>query len=329
MPTYEVLLTDSNPEIDDRALTCWASPTPPTGEVIDALKGLATGYEQWIERKRAEAAALAGTAYEEAARTQVDACQEALDRIRAGIALLREKPDLMRAFRLTNEAMATQRARSAWVKAGRSGAPDLAAARWRPFQIAFMLLCLAGVDDPEHPDRGVSDLLWFPTGGGKTEAYLGLIALTTFLRRMRHGAAGGGVTVLMRYTLRLLTLQQFERAASLICAMELMRRENPAELGHEEISLGMWVGRSATPNTLESATQQLRAARSGKVLQKENPVQLHACPWCGTAIDAHHYTVDQEAVRMDVRCPRTGCAFSGDCLCTWSTRPCTGHGPPW
>ncbi|MFG2758349.1 helicase-related protein [Streptomyces wuyuanensis] len=311
VPTHEVLLTDSNPEIDDRALTMLGLAHASDVEVVAALEGLAAGYEGWIDRRRAEATTLAGTSHEKAAAAQISSCQEALDRMREGIALLRDKPDLMAAFRLANRAMATQRARSAWVKEGRVGQPDLASARWRPFQIAFMLLCLAGVDDPEHRDRGVSDLLWFPTGGGKTEAYLGLIALITFLRRMRRGAAGGGVTVLMRYTLRLLTLQQFERAAILICAMEQMRRDSPDELGHEEISLGMWVGRSATPNTLESASGQLLAARSGKVLQKENPVQLHACPWCGTALDAHHYSVDEEAARMHVRCPGTDCAFSG------------------
>ncbi|URN17710.1 MULTISPECIES: helicase-related protein [Streptomyces] len=311
VPTHEVLLTDSNPEIDAHALTMLGLATAPDTKVIDALKGLAVGYERWIDRKRREAAALAGTSYEKAASDQVASCAEALGRIREGITRLGDKPDLMRAFRLANRAMATQRARSAWSKGGKVGEPDLSSARWRPFQIAFVLLCLSGVDDSKHSDRGVSDLLWFPTGGGKTEAYLGLIALTAFLRRMRLGTAGGGVTVLMRYTLRLLTLQQFERAAILICAMEKMRRENPDELGREEISLGMWVGRSATPNTLEAAAGQLRAARSGRVLQKENPVQLHACPWCGTALDAHHYSVDEKAVRMDVRCPGTDCAFSG------------------
>ncbi|MGW2866891.1 helicase-related protein [Kitasatospora sp. NPDC001225] len=310
VPTHEVLLTDSNPTIDASALTMLGLAEAGDAEVIAALDGLADGYERWIERKRDEAAELAGTSYETAAAEQVRACREALERIRGGIALLRDKPDLMWAFRLANRAMATQRARAAWVKSGRIGEPDPTTARWRPFQIAFVLLCLAGVDDPEHPDRGVSDLLWFPTGGGKTEAYLGLIALTTFLRRKRLGPAGGGVTVLMRYTLRLLTLQQFERAAILICAMERMRLENPGELGHEEISIGMWVGRSATPNTLEVASRQLAAARSGRVLQTENPVQLHACPWCGTALDAHRYAVDEEAKRMDVRCPGTDCAFS-------------------
>ncbi|MFF1408375.1 helicase-related protein [Streptomyces sp. NPDC058289] len=311
VPTHEVLLTDSNTEIDAGALTMLGLAEALDAEVITALEGLAAGYEQWIARKRIEAAALAGTSYEETAAAQVESCEEALRRIREGIALLRDKPDLMRAFRLTNRAMATQRARSDWVKEGKVGEPDLASARWRPFQIAFVLLCLAGVDDPDHRDRGVSDLLWFPTGGGKTEAYLGLIALTAFLRRMRRGADGGGVTVLMRYTLRLLTLQQFERAAILICAMEQMRRENPADLGSEEFSIGMWVGRSSTPNTLEVAASQLRAACSGQVLQKENPVQLHACPWCGTALDAHHYAIYEGPKRMNVRCPGTDCVFSG------------------
>ncbi|MFJ9445073.1 helicase-related protein [Kitasatospora sp. NPDC101235] len=310
VPTHEVLLTDSNPTIDAKTLTMLDLAEAGDHEVIAALEGLATGYERWIERKRDEAAALVGTSYEQAAADQVSACGEALERIRGGIALLRDKPDLMWAFRLANRAMATQRARAAWVKKGQLGEPDPASACWRPFQIAFILLCLAGVDDPEHPDRGVSDLLWFPTGGGKTEAYLGLIALTTFLRRKRRGSAGGGVTVLMRYTLRLLTLQQFERAAILICAMERMRRENPEELGHEEISIGMWVGRSATPNRLDVASRQLDAARAARVLQTENPVQLHACPWCGTALDAHHYAVDEEAERMDVRCPGADCEFS-------------------
>ncbi|MFJ3661184.1 helicase-related protein [Streptomyces sp. NPDC090119] len=310
VPTVEVLLTDSNPEIDDSALSMLGLAERPEAEVLAALEALATGYEHWIDRKGAEADALAGSTYEESARNQVEACREALGRIREGIALLGSEPDLMRAFRLANRAMADQRARSAWVKSGRAGVPDPAAGRWRPFQIAFVLLCLAGIDDPDHRDRGVSDLLWFPTGGGKTEAYLGLIALTSFLRRIRKGAEGGGVTVLMRYTLRLLTLQQFERAAILLCAMERMRRDTP-DLGDEEFSLGMWVGRSATPNTLAQAEKKLAELRGApdKRLATENPVQLHACPWCGTRLDARAYEVDEDARRMHVRCPGTDCDF--------------------
>ncbi|MGJ5827687.1 helicase-related protein [Streptomyces ossamyceticus] len=311
VPTVEVLLTDSNPEIDSSALSMLGLAEKSDSEVLAALEDLAAGYQAWIDRKATEAEALAGETHEEPAHNQVDACREALDRIREGIGLLRTKPDLMKAFRLANRAMADQRARSSWVKNGRFGAPDPSAGRWRPFQIAFVLLCLAGIDEPEHRDRKISDLLWFPTGGGKTEAYLGLIALTSFLRRIRKGAEGGGVTVLMRYTLRLLTLQQFERASILLCAMENMRRHTP-ELGHEEFSIGMWVGRSATPNTLAVAGQKLDELRRSldKRLATENPVQLHACPWCGTRLDARNYEADENARRMYVRCPGTDCEFT-------------------
>ncbi|WP_328976675.1 helicase-related protein [Streptomyces canus] len=311
VPTVEVLLTDSNPEIDSSALSMFGLSERDDTEVLTALRELAMGYERWIDRKEIEAEALSSTTYEKPARDQVDACREALGRVREGIELLESKPDLMHAFRLANHAMADQRARSAWVKSGRIDSPDPAAGHWRPFQIAFLLLCLAGIDDPEHRDRGISDLLWFPTGGGKTEAYLGLIALTSFLRRIRKKEHGGGVTVLMRYTLRLLTLQQFERAAILICAMEHMRRARP-ELGREEFSIGMWVGRSATPNTLAEAERRLAELRGDldKRLATENPVQLHACPWCGTRLDARAYEVDEDAKRMRVRCPGTDCAFA-------------------
>ncbi|MEW2293489.1 helicase-related protein [Streptomyces sp. NPDC006743] len=311
VPSVEVLLTDSNPEIDSSSLSMLGLSEKSDSEVLAALEALATGYEDWIDRKSAEAEALADGPHERPARDQVDACREALGRIREGIELLRTKPDLMRAFRLANRAMADQRARSAWVKDGRAGSPDPSAGRWRPFQIAFVLLCMAGIDDPAHEDRQISDLLWFPTGGGKTEAYLGLIALTSFLRRIRRGADGGGVTVLMRYTLRLLTLQQFERAAILLCAMEHMRRRTP-ELGDEPFSVGMWVGRSATPNTLAEAASRLDELRADldKRLATENPVQLHACPWCGTRLDARDYEADEDAKRMHVRCPGAECDFS-------------------
>lgn len=312
VPSVEVLLTDSNPEIDSSSLSMLGLAEKPDIEILAALEALATGYEDWIARKSTEADSLAGTPHEQPARDQVDACREALRRIREGIELLRTKPDLMRAFRLANRAMADQRARSAWVKGGRVGSPARSAGRWRPFQIAFLLLCLAGIDDPEHDDREISDLLWFPTGGGKTEAYLGLIALTSFLRRIRKGVNGGGVTVLMRYTLRLLTLQQFERAAILLCAMEHMRRHTP-ELGDEPFSVGMWVGRSATPNTLAEAAARLDELRADldRPLATENPVQLHSCPWCGTRLDARDYEVDEDARRMHVRCPGADCDFSG------------------
>ncbi|WP_406427387.1 helicase C-terminal domain-containing protein [Streptomyces sp. NBC_01589] len=309
VPAHEVLLTDSNLEIDDSALTMHGLATRPECEILAALNDLMAGYEEWIDRKEAEAEAFRGTPHESPAREQIKHCRKALGRMRRGIGVLSNSPDAMQAFRLANRAMAQQRSRSEWVKKGRNGSPDENAGRWYPFQISFVLLCLEGIVDPNHEDRGVADLLWFPTGGGKTEAYLGLIAFTTFLRRIRLKERGAGVTVLMRYTLRLLTLQQFERAASLICAMERIRLGDERTLGTEPISIGMWVGQSATPNKLSVAEESLTELRKEKELQEKNPVQLHACPWCGTRLDAHQYKVDEEAKRMHVRCPDAWCDF--------------------
>src|SRR5690606_9280404 len=119
---------------------------------------------------------------------------------------------------------------------------------WRTFQLAFILLNLPALTDPTHAERGkLVDLLWFPTGGGKTEAYLGVAAYTMAIRRLQ-GMVGdrsghAGVAVLMRYTLRLLTLQQFQRATALLCACEMIRREDPAKWGSEPFRIGLWVGR--------------------------------------------------------------------------------------
>ncbi len=163
-----------------------------------------------------------------------------------------------------------------WAKAGRD-----ATLSWRPFQLAFQLLALAGLAFPvrptarSNPDRDVMDLLWFPTGGGKTEAYLGLTAFTLILRRLTREDAdeGAGVAVLMRYTLRLLTVQQFERASRLVVACEFLRRANPGELGTVPFSIGLWVGSAATPNKVEGCAHGPRE-RSKKAQQ------LARCPAC-------------------------------------------------
>lgn len=309
VPTHDVLLTDSNPEIDDSALTMHGLGTKPDTGVLTALNDLMAGYAAWIDRKEAETETLTGTIHHAPALGQVAQCRGALARMRRGIRVLGTNPDAMKAFRLSNLAMAHQRARGEWIRRGRAGTPDDSAGRWRPFQVSFMLLCLEGIVDPEHEDHEVADLLWFPTGGGKTEAYLGLIAFTTFLRRLRLAERGGGVTVLMRYTLRLLTLQQFERATALICAMERIRLRDTTTLGTEPISIGMWVGQSSTPNALSVAADSINELRAGKTLQEKNPVQLHVCPWCGSQLDAYQYEVDEGARRMHVRCPDTTCDF--------------------
>ncbi|MDY0810104.1 helicase-related protein [Kitasatospora purpeofusca] len=313
VPAHEVLLTESNPLIDTAALTMHGLGTADAEDIVASLHRLLTGYEEWVDAQETLVRSAALDGHRGTAAEQIDRCRHALRRMRVGVDLLADpaRPEVLRAFRLANLAMAEQRARTASVKNGRQDAPDVRAGRWRPFQISFVLLCLAGIVDSEHEDRGVADLLWFPTGGGKTEAYLGLIAFTTFLRRLRDGEDGSGVTVLMRYTLRLLTLQQFERAAALICAMERLRSADQESLGREEISIGMWVGRSATPNTLAVASEKLAELVTNPLrsVQTENPVQLRNCPWCGEPLSAADYAVDEVEERMSIRCPSTACDF--------------------
>jgi hypothetical protein len=315
IPTHEVLLTESNPDIDDEALGMHGLGHGTRDEAVATLSRLLDGYEKWITARKKEAADLTGTEHAQTADQQIVLCGEAHARMRRGVALLADtsQPAIFEAFCLANQAMAQQRARTAWIKDGRKGSPNPKEGRWRPFQIAFMLLCLEGLVDPNHEERKLADLLWFPTGGGKTEAYLGLIAFTVFLRRLRDIVNGDGVTVLMRYTLRLLTLQQFERAATLICAMEHIR-DARKDLGTTPISIGMWVGASATPNVLDRAEERLDELRKNpqKPLQKENPVQLHSCPWCGEVLNANDYEVQKESKRMLVRCPHADCEFRTD-----------------
>ena len=205
-----------------------------------------------------------------------------LQRIKAGIDLIERNQNAEEAFRFANRAMWKQRIHSIFSRKVRKkelkpedgiDSLDLPANRsWRLFQLAFILLNLPSLTDLHHPDRShdteaVADLLWFATGGGKTEAYLGLTAYTLALRRLQgeiEGRKGDhGVAVLMRYTLRLLTLQQFQRAAALLCACEMIRREDTKKWGETPFRLGLWVGRNTTPNTLAKAAESLRQARVG------------------------------------------------------------------
>ena len=144
----------------------------------------------------------------------------AADRIERGIGVLAQDADALDAFRVANRAVARALRKRLGIETP----------RWRAFQLAFILLNLPGLADPRDPNRETVDLLFFPTGGGKTEAYLGLAAFAMVLRRLRHpgekGLAGAGVSVIMRYTLRLLTLDQLARAAGLVCALELEREKD-------------------------------------------------------------------------------------------------------
>lgn len=298
-PNHQVRITRPNPEIPDEALRFDRLISAPDHEVIDGLHGLASLYGRWIADQRLKVPSLPDELAKTADR-HLDHCQEAQDRIVRGIDVLADDTAVMRAFRLMNKAMLEQMIRKTDTEDGKPP-------RWRPFQLAFILLALPSVVDPDHQDRKIADLLWFPTGGGKTEAYLGLFALAMFYRRLTTGAAG--VTALMRYTLRLLTTQQFERACRVVCACEVIRRREQG-LGDEPISIGLFVGMGATPNKRADAESALKKLRAGNEVHQGNPMQLTACPWCNSALGTSNYSIRTDPDRLHIECRNSECEFS-------------------
>lgn len=282
-------------------------------------------YDLWIDALAKDASSLpddhASTAERLLARLRT-----ASGRMHKGIAAILGDPDVKRAFHLATRAMLMQMVHSGSTYGGNTrernersfAAPEYDSSatdgyRWYPFQLAFMLLAAASVADESDEHRDTVDLIWFPTGGGKTEAYLWVAAMEMFLRRLRHGSAGAGTAVIKRYTLRLLTSQQFQRAATLICACEELRRAAD-DLGDEPFSLGLWIGGQSTANTLNEAKDQYEdLLDDGK---PENPFQLQRCPWCGTRIvpaeqseDTEDYGVRATSAQFDFYCPSDDCPF--------------------
>lgn len=280
--------------------------------VREPLDRLVEAYETWIESQELVIPALSEL-HKETARRHLAEARSAVRRMRSGIRLLETNSDVDRAFRIMNAVMQQQRARQEMARRGLATPPDDVVGVWRPFQMAFILLNLEGLADPASDDRDIADLLWFPTGGGKTEAYLGLIAVTLLLRRLRsvgEDGDGAGVGVIMRYTLRLLTLQQFERAAGLICALEEFRDGDPDLKGKAPFSIGLWVGQGATPNNVKNAAAALKKKRNDEEPgDLGDPVQLLRCPWCGARLGATEYVADVRNNRVTVRCSDLGCRF--------------------
>ena len=270
-----------------------------------SLLPLVEGYESWIAAQAQRLAADNGRdlgAHQIAANIAIGEVQSIAAALRAGVVLICTNAQAGAAFRFANRAMWQQRVRSEAV-ALRRAEPTLSLddalqrtdieplRSWRPFQLAFICLNAPSLTDPEHPERtsdALVDLLFFPTGGGKTEAYLGLVAFTFAIRRLQgvvHGYDGrDGVAVLMRYTLRALTAQQFERAAALVCACESIRSQSPTIWGSVPFRLGMWVGSGVTPNRRSDVIQAVRDARKQKSSRSSNPLQLTSCPWCGSEL---------------------------------------------
>jgi hypothetical protein len=249
------------------------------------LGNFVTHYRDWIEQQRASAPT-SPPRRKETSDLLLQRAGIAAERIEAGIELLSE-PDCLESFRLANKTMAAQGRRRLALLLNKK--PEEITPAWRPFQLAFILMNLKGIATPDDADREIVDLLFFPTGGGKTEAYLGLAAFTLVLRRLRNpGISSAGLSVLMRYTLRLLTLDQLGRAAALICALELERQQDVTKLGEWPFEIGLWVGMAATPNRMgakgdkyDGSARAKTIAFKGNYPHKPSPIPLEECPWCG------------------------------------------------
>ena len=304
--------------------------------VLDDCLGLAEAYRGWIEEKSKEVIdASFPPGHRAAAERHMELCRNCHRRIIDGIKLLREDSNARQAFAWMNRAMLEQQLhyglatnqRREWetvdgelslktpYAAPETDRPPEDKGRWRPFQLAFILMNIRAITRSESDDRRIVDLIWFPTGGGKTEAYLGLSAFTIFWRR-QEDPDNSGTTVLMRYTLRLLTTQQFQRAASLICACELIRREDATRLGTDPISIGLWVGNSVTPNGHAEAVAALNSLMEQG---RDNPFVVLACPWCGAAMGPvkfkrAHKTPGYKRIkgRVIFRCEDPNCDFRHD-----------------
>lgn len=316
MPQHEVPVTET-PGLNDKDrpamrqmldmgfLDMKMLATMERADLIKALNVLTNDYRSWINEQHGRIGDDV-TGYDSEALEALERCNAIHARLQQGVKTLEENDQALAAFRNANLAMASQRIHSLFALSQRRNKStpldefDIRKNRsWRPFQLAFMLLSITSIADPTHTDRtkpieAYADLLWFPTGGGKTEAYLGVAAFTMFIRRLQ-GNLGGydssrGLAVVMRYTLRLLTLQQFQRATALICAMEVLRRNSLASgdtsLGKEPFTIGLWVGNKVTPGTTEDSHRAIQDVRDPDKWDagSSSPAQLTSCPWCGGEI---------------------------------------------
>jgi len=312
--------------------------SPEGDRQVELVLGL---YEQWIKERQQEADGLA-QAYQPAANRHLDRCRDALVRMRAGWAKVVANPGSVaaRAFRWTNEAMLYQQLRSSTlglrpVRRRKDDTlevvgdhPVLAPletivvpperGNWRPFQIAFILATLPEIVDRSDPHRSIVDLIFFPTGGGKTEAYLGASALSLLARRLRD-PNDAGTDTLMRYTLRLLTTQQFQRAASLVCVLEDIRSRNADVLGENRFGIGVWLGGTSTPNRWTQAIAALNEME--RHFNAQNKFLLLRCPWCGAQMGPQKRPNSKSGIdvvgyqkvgkKVILRCVDPKCRFSG------------------
>ena len=286
MPTEQVRQVTANIDgISNKVLDMafLATSDTDTQTVSDELLKFADSYAIWIANQAQELNNIAPM-HTTAGKRLVTHMQTAYNRMCLGIELIKNDTYVAKAFAFANRAMLLQMQQTKKLL----GTID-SNYQWRAFQLAFILTTLASATNDDDSFRDTVDLIWFPTGGGKTEAYLGLSAYQIAYRRMTR-IYGSGTTIIMRYTLRLLTTQQFLRATRLICALELMRQMHPC-LGKDPISIGLWVGQNSSPNTIQQAQISLNTALDKKDFSY---FVIEKCPWCGTPFNQQNYHIDRK-----------------------------------
>lgn len=338
MPCYEVhgfstdLDTDKYSELDSSILNIpniANSLFSNDEKLLSGFENLIRCYQGWIDELEHEVLVIK---YGDAKKRVIERLRKTAERMLRGIKKLRSSSVSMQAFRLANKAMLMQMVHSGKEYAGEAKernwgyqVPDYFSEtirnnyKWRPFQLAFQLLVLESLIPEEESGQAAEsrdevDLLWFPTGGGKTEAYLAVAAWEMIYRRITKGEQGGGTAIIKRYTLRLLTSQQFQRAGSLICALETIRRES-SFLGTEPFSLGLWAGEGLTPNKFSDANDKFNLVCEAD--EPENCFQLQSCPWCGTEIIPKRFSDDKDSYgirsnpssKFEFFCPSQECDF--------------------
>ncbi len=308
-----------------------ANPATPIRELSEGLKTLVDFYEKWV--RTLDAVGLPRD-FKATAGSRIRGIEEAINRMRKAVAMLAD-PLVADAFRLANHAMLIQMVHG---EIRRKGPFDLGTAKstkdldyldspdsrkiaWRPFQLAYLLLVMPSLVDEDDDFRDVVDVIWFSTGGGKTEAYLLVAAFILIYRRLRFGEDGCGTAVINRYTYRFLTADQFDRTAGLACALERVRRQEPRLLD-QAFSVGLWVGSALTPNRFRQAEEKLEelmeSIREGEA---KNAFQIETCPDCGTRLfpgqgnpeaelaDPRHYGFRAKPDGFETYCPNNKCLF--------------------
>jgi hypothetical protein len=340
LPMYETPST--TPDIRDENGVIIKVPMGPLAGLIAGDNGfsklelLIHHYQNWIIKRKLEIQQLSSELVP-IAEKHIENTQICANRMTAGLKFLEQDELAAKAFRLANHAILLQQLRPKEKRPMRFNEKEFKIefdhfevgnplstgenqGSWRAFQIAFLLMVIESTAKGLSIDREVVELIWFPTGGGKTEAYLGLLAFSIFYRRLKN-PEDQGVDVIMRYTLRLLTTQQFLRASKLILAMEIIRRQMPNILGKEEFSIGMWVGSANTPNSRIDALNSFRDLERGNS-SADNKFILDRCPWCGAEIGPISYDkrrpryapnllgLEQQENTVIFLCPDKSCEFS-------------------